>query len=216
MVDASAVRGLYVITDTTVNHDDALVSMVRQALEGGAAVVQYRDKSDAHERRRREAEALLALCRQYRALLVINDDVELAAAIGAPAVHLGRDDDDPARARARLGSHVVIGVSCYGSLERADQLTAAGADYLAFGSVFPSPTKPEAVAVPLATLAIAAERYRQPLVAIGGITPDNAGPVVAAGVDAVAVISGVFAAPDPRLAAARITALFDSGAAGDA
>ena len=216
MADASAVRGLYAITDTTGHQNDALVSVVREALEGGAAVVQYRDKSSDNDRRRREAEALLALCRQYRALFVINDDVELAAAIAAPAVHLGRDDDDPGQARVRLGRDVVIGVSCYGSPERADQLAAAGADYLAFGSVFPSPTKPEAVPVPLATLSAAAQRYRQPVVAIGGITPDNAGPVVAAGVDAVAVISGVFAAADPRLAAARIAALFDSGAAGGA
>ena len=216
MADASAVGGLYAITDTDGHRGNALMSVVREVLEGGAAVVQYRDKSSDHGRRRQEAAALLALCRQYRALFVVNDDVELAAAIGAPAVHLGRDDDDPAQARARLGSQVVIGVSCYGSLERADHQAAAGADYLAFGSVFPSPTKPEAVPVPLATLTAAAERYRQPVVAIGGITPDNAGPVVTAGVDAVAVISGVFAAPDPRLAAARIAGLFHSGTPGGA
>ncbi len=212
MADASPVRGLYVITDTTRHRGDALTRACAQALAGGARVLQYRDKSSDDDRRRAEAQELLALCREYRALFVVNDDVALAAAVGAPAVHLGRDDAALATARERLGPGVLIGGSCYGSLERGDRLAAAGADYLAFGSVFPSPTKPEAATVTLGTLSAAVARYRQPVVAIGGITPDNAAAVLDTGVAAVAVISGVFAAPDPEAAAARVAGLFGGAA----
>jgi thiamine-phosphate pyrophosphorylase len=121
-----------------------LVETCAQALEGGARVLQYRDKTRDASRRLDEARALQSLCARFAVPLIVNDDVELAAAIGAAGVHLGEDDDDLAPARARLGAQAIIGVSCYDSLERARHFAAAGADYLAFGAFFPSPTKPHA------------------------------------------------------------------------
>jgi thiamine-phosphate pyrophosphorylase len=148
---------------------------------------------------------LAALCANHRVPLIVNDDVDLAAAIGAAGVHLGKDDADIAAARSRLGSGAIIGVSCYDSLERARDL--AGADYLAFGAFFVSPTKPSARrAAP--DLLHAARAFGKPLVAIGGITPDNAPALVAAGADFVAAISGVFGQSDVEDAARRYATLF--------
>jgi len=197
-------RGLYAITDGS---RPGLLAAVEGALEGGAAVVQYRDKSGDQERRQTEATELLARCRRFGVPLIINDDVELAAAIGADGVHLGEHDGDIDAARTRLGAAAVIGVSCYDSLDRARQLADAGADYLAFGAFFPSPTKPLARRADVSLLRAAAS-LGLPLVAIGGITPDNAQPLIEAGADFVAAISGVFAASDPSAAARRYANLF--------
>jgi thiamine-phosphate pyrophosphorylase len=197
-------RGLYAITD---GPRADLVGACTAALEGGAAVLQYRDKTSDHARRRDEARALAALCTRHRMPLIVNDDVELAAGIGAAGVHLGEHDADIAAARSRLGNGAIIGVSCYDSLERARDLAAAGADYLAFGAFFPSPTKPQARrATP--DLLRAARAFGKPLVAIGGITPDNAADLIAAGADFVAVVSGVFRQPDVTDAARRYASLF--------
>jgi thiamine-phosphate pyrophosphorylase len=197
-------RGLYAITD---GPRADLVGACTAALEGGAAVLQYRDKTSDHACRRDEARALAALCTRHRMPLIVNDDVELAAGIGAAGVHLGEDDADIAAARSRLGNGAIIGVSCYDSLERARDLAAAGADYLAFGAFFPSPTKPQARrATP--DLLRAARAFGKPLVAIGGITPDNAADLIAAGADFVAVVSGVFRQPDVTDAARRYASLF--------
>jgi thiamine-phosphate pyrophosphorylase len=197
-------RGLYAITD---GPRADLVGACTAALEGGAAVLQYRDKTSDHARRRDEARALAALCTRHRMPLIVNDDVELAAGIGAAGVHLGEHDADIAAARSRLGNGAIIGVSCYDSLERARDLAAAGADYLAFGAFFPSPTKPQARrATP--DLLRAARAFGKPLVAIGGITPDNAADLIAAGADFVAVVSGVFGQPDVTDAARRYASLF--------
>lgn len=197
-------RGLYAITD---GPRADLSAACEAALRGGAAVVQYRDKTTDHARRRSEAAALAALCARFGAPLIVNDDVELAAATGASGVHLGEHDGDIAAARARLGERAIIGVSCYDSLARARDLAAAGADYLAFGAFFPSPSKPHARrATP--ELLRAAKSLGKPLVAIGGITPDNATPLIEAGGDFIAAISGVFAAGDPEAAARRYTVLF--------
>jgi thiamine-phosphate pyrophosphorylase len=197
-------RGLYAITD---GPRVDLVDACAAALEGGAAVLQYRDKTPHRARRRDEAIALATLCARHRVPLIINDDVELAAAAGAAGVHLGENDADIAAARIRLGSDAIIGVSCYDSLERARELAAAGADYLAFGAFFPSPTKPNARrATP--DLLRAALAFGKPLVAIGGITPDNARPLIAAGADFVAAISGVFDQSDVAAAARRYAMLF--------
>jgi thiamine-phosphate pyrophosphorylase len=195
--------GLYAITD---GPRDDLLEVCAAALQGGAAILQYRDKTLDHARRLDEAWALAALCARNHAALIINDDVELAAQVGA-GVHLGEHDGDLAHARARLGPDAIIGVSCYDSLERARNLAAAGADYLAFGAFFASPTKPDARRA-TAQLLRAARDLRKPLVAIGGITPDNAREVIAAGADFVAVVSGVFAADDVRAAAQRYAKLF--------
>jgi thiamine-phosphate pyrophosphorylase len=197
-------HGLYVITD---GPRAGLLEACAAALRGGAAVVQYRDKTTDHARRRSEAAALVALCARFGAPLIVNDDVELAAAIGAAGVHLGEDDADIALARERLGADVIIGVSCYDSLERAQRLAQSGADYLAFGAFFSSPTKPQARHVTL-DLLVAARALRKPLVAIGGITPDNAQPLLDAGANFLAVVSGVFANADPENAARGYTDLF--------
>ena len=196
--------GLYAITD---GPRPDLRAAVERALEGGAAIVQYRDKSGDGERRRAESADLLALCRRFGAPLIVNDDVELAATIGADGVHLGQDDGGIDAARTRLGPSAIIGVSCYDSLDRARQLAAAGADYLAFGAFFPSPTKPLARSAHTGLLRDA-KALCLPLVAIGGITPDNAQPLIDAGADFVAAISGVFASADPCAAARRYANLF--------
>jgi len=195
---------LYAITD---GPRPDLYSAVESALNGGAAILQYRDKSGESERRHAEAASLLAACRRFGVPLIVNDDVDLAAAIGADGVHLGEHDGDIDAARTRLGAAAIIGVSCYDSLDRARQLAAAGADYLAFGAFFPSPTKPLARRAG-AGLLRDAKSLGLPLVAIGGITPDNAQPLIEAGADFVAAISGVFAAADPFAAARRYANLF--------
>jgi thiamine-phosphate pyrophosphorylase len=197
-------RGLYAITD---GPRPDLHAAVESALNGGAAILQYRDKSAESERRHAEAASLLAACRRFGIPLIVNDDVDLAAAIGADGVHLGEHDGGIDAARTRLGAAAIIGVSCYDSLDRARQLAAAGADYLAFGAFFPSPTKPLARRAG-AGLLRDAKSLGLPLVAIGGITPDNAQPLIEAGADFVAAISGVFAAADPSAAARRYANLF--------
>jgi thiamine-phosphate pyrophosphorylase len=197
-------RGLYAITD---GPRPDLLAVVEAALRGGAALLQYRDKTADAARRASEARALRALCAHHDVPFVVNDDIELALAAGADGVHLGEDDGDIAAARMRLGAAAIIGASCYASPARARQLAAAGADYLAFGAFFPSSTKPNARrAAP--DLLREAKPLGLPLVAIGGITPDNAQPLVAAGADYLAAISGVFAQVDPEAAARRYAALY--------
>lgn len=197
--------GLYAITD---GPRVDLLAVARAALEGGAAVLQYRDKTREAARRQREAGALVGLCHGFDVPLVVNDDVELARACGAAGVHLGEDDMDIAGARMALGSGAIIGASCYDSLERARDAAQAGADYLAFGAFFPTSTK--AVTRHAApSLLRQARQFGLPLVAIGGITPDNGGPLIAAGADFLAVISALFDAKDVRIAARRFAALFD-------
>lgn len=187
--------------------------MVRAALEGGVALLQYRDKTRDHERRLREACALVAPCREFGVPLIINDDVELARASGAAGLHLGEDDAGIAEARAALGDDAIIGVSCYDSLQRARDAAGAGADYLAFGAFFPTSTK---AVTRHATPALLHEsrEFGLPRVAIGGITPDNGGPLIAAGADFLAAISGVFGANDVRAAARRYAELFDTDQGG--
>jgi thiamine-phosphate pyrophosphorylase len=197
-------RGLYAITD---GPRPDLVDACAAALEGGAAILQYRDKSTDRNRRLREAEALQALCARRGVPLIVNDDVELAHAVGAAGVHLGEDDGDFAVARTRLGASAIIGVSCYDSLARARQFAAAGADYVAFGAFHPSPTKPAARRADPSLLTDAAT-FGVARVAIGGITPDNARLLIDAGADAVAVITAVFGARDVRAAARRFADLF--------
>lgn len=202
------VRGLYAITDAGGQGPEALVARVEPVLAAGARVLQYRDKSSDAERRYREALALVQACRKHDVLFIVNDDIDLAEACGAGGVHLGQDDGSITEARRRLGSDAVIGVSCYASLERAQRMQDAGADYLAFGAVYPSTTKPAAAHADATLLREARARFSLPLVAIGGITAANAAEVVAAGIDAVAVIQGLFGASDPALEAQRIAALF--------
>lgn len=197
-------RGLYAITD---GPRADLIDVCAAATAGGAAMLQYRDKTRDNVRRREEAGALATLCARNGIPLIINDDIELAAEVGAAGVHLGEDDADIASARARLGPRAIVGVSCYDSIERARELAAAGADYLAFGAFFASPTKPNARVATLQLLRDA-KVLNRPLVAIGGITAANGAALIDAGADFLAVISGVFGAPDVREAALGISALF--------
>lgn len=204
--------GLYAITDSTLTPGEALLPAVAAALRGGARVIQYRDKGADLQRRRDEAAALVALCAAHDALLIVNDDVELAAAVGAAGVHLGRDDPDLRAARRRLGDAAILGVSCYNQLPRAAAAAAAGADYVAFGRFFPSRTKPDAVAAAPELLSAARRAIGLPLVAIGGITPDNGAQLLAAGADLLAVIHAVFGQPDIEAAARRFAQLFNQDA----
>lgn len=206
-----SITGLYAVTPERID-EERLLQRAGQALSGGARILQYRDKSDQPARRTRRARALAALCRAHDALFIVNDDVELAARSGAHGVHLGRDDAPLAQARSALGAQALIGASCYADLARAEQALRAGADYLAFGSFFSSAVKPGAVRAPLQVLREARLRFALPLVAIGGITPDNAAPLIEAGADAVAVVTALFEAPDTLAAARSFSRLFSARA----
>ena len=201
------IKGLYAVTpdeaDTAV-----LVSKVETVLAAGARVLQYRNKQADNELRREQAAALQRACRQWDALLIINDDVALARAIDADGVHVGRDDLALEKARAELGRDKIVGVSCYDDLMLAHAAAVQGADYVAFGSFFASSVKSGAVRAPLSVLHDA-RRLGVPVVAIGGITLANAGELIAAGADAVAVISAVFGAPDTAAATRGFCRLFE-------
>lgn len=201
-------RGLYAITPDRDFAADMLESAAAAAIQGGAAAIQYRRKNGSG-RHHEQARALLGICRRSRVPLIINDDVALAVEIGADGVHVGRDDADATSVRSALGPDAIVGVSCYASTARAVEAAAAGADYVAFGSFYPSLTKPGATPCPAAVLREARERVSLPLVAIGGITAENGGALVEAGADLLAVIQDVFGHADVRSAAARLAALFD-------
>jgi thiamine-phosphate pyrophosphorylase len=200
------VKGLYAITPDVAS-TDMLTRMVAQALEGGIALLQYRNKLADAALRREQALALLRLTRPRRVPLIINDDVALAAAIDADGAHVGRDDGDVAAARRMLPGKL-LGTSCYASLEAARNAVAEGADHVAFGSVFASGTKPGATRAPLEIFA-RARALGVPLVAIGGITLENASLAVAAGADCLAVIADLFGAPDIAGRAARYRIHFE-------
>lgn len=186
-------RGLYAITDSQLLAGDRLLPWVEAALAGGARLLQYRDKSGDAARRLDEASQLQALCQQYDAQLLINDDLPLAARLGV-GVHLGRDDGCLREARQQLGPQAIIGATCHASLEHAEQAIADGASYVAFGRFFQSTTKPGAPAATAELLQQARARFAVPIVAIGGITLDNAPSLLASGADLLAVIHGLFGA----------------------
>ena len=198
-------QGLYVITDGSTG--DVLLDKVEQALRGGAALVQYRDKSMDATRRGQEAAALRDLCHHYHALFIVNDDVVLAKTVQADGVHVGRDDSALRAARDYLGKSTLIGVSCYNRLALALDAAAQGADYIAFGSFFPSTTKPDAPRAKLELLQQARQQIALPICAIGGITLDNAPSLLANGADMLAVITDVFNSSDIVQQATRYQAL---------
>ncbi len=200
------VSGLYAITPGLAD-STLLIGKVDAALRGGACVVQYRNKAADEQLRHEQALAIARLCRGAGACFIVNDSIKLARDVAADGVHLGKDDDGVDAARALLGPAKLIGVSCYNQLWRARDAVAQGADYVAFGSFFPSPTKPGTVTASRDLLR-AAKKFPLPIVAIGGITPENAAGLIEAGADAVAVVSAVFDAPDVERAARRIAGLF--------
>jgi thiamine-phosphate pyrophosphorylase len=196
--------GLYAITG---GPRADLLHVVQEALAGGARLLQYRDLSDDHPRRRAEAQAIKRLCDEYGTPLLINGDAALAQAVGAAGVHLGETSEDLTSARERLGPQAIVGVSCFDSLERARTMVAAGASYVSFGAFFTSPTLPHARLVPLELLRQSAA-LGVPRVAIGGITAENGAALVDAGADYLAAISAVFGHADVRAAARRLADLF--------
>ena len=199
-------RGIYAVTPEHRSGAE-LAAAVASAVEHGVRAVQYRDKSQDPDRRRSDAEALLSVCRARRVPLIVNDDVNLALAVGADGVHLGRDDEALAAARTRLGDDAIIGVSCYDEPDRALAAADGGASYVAFGSFFPSVTKPGAVRATTGLVAAVRPRIGVPIVAIGGITPENAPPLLESGVDLLAVVNAIFGAPDIARAVRRLARL---------
>lgn len=205
---SARIAGLYAITPDLADTDD-LLYRVRAALAGGARVLQYRNKTAALELRLTQARALQSLCTARGVPLIINDHLDVALAVDAAGLHLGGDDGDIAAARARLGPGKLLGASCYNRLELAEAAVAAGADHVAFGSFFASSVKPDAVRPPLDLVSNAKKRLAVPIVGIGGITPGNSPQLLSAGIDAIAVISAVFAAPDIEAAAREFQSLFE-------
>lgn len=202
-------RGLYAISQDTAD-TGALLDWATAVIDGGAVCLQYRDKHGSASLRRRQARRLADLCRTRSATFIVNDDVDLAHDCGADGVHLGEDDGELDTARGRLGIGALIGMSCYSDPQRAQRLADQGADYLAFGAFFASASKPTARHANHSILA-PARALRRPLVAIGGITPDNGGGLIAAGADLLAVIAGLAGSPEQAFAAARrYAALFDT------
>lgn len=185
-------RGLYAITDSQLLAGK-LLPFVEAALKGGVKLLQYRDKSTDEARRLREAEALRELCNRYGAALIINDDAELAARLSV-GLHLGQSDGSLSAARALLGRHAIIGGTCHAQLELAVEAAKEGASYVAFGRFFDSTTKPGAPAATVELLQAAKARINLPIVAIGGVTLDNAPELIAHGASMVAVVHGLFGA----------------------
>ena len=219
MTMSAAIRGLYAITPDEADTPE-LIRKVRAALEGGAAMIQYRNKPADAALRRAQAGALAQLCRQHGVPLIINDHLELALEVAADGLHLGAEDGDIAAARRALGRDRLLGASCYNRFELALAARAAGADHVAFGAAFVSPTKPGAVHAPLALYRRARAELGMPVVAIGGITGGNAAALIEAGADSIAVITALFGARDSdvgdskvgdiRATARKLSSLFGS------
>jgi thiamine-phosphate pyrophosphorylase len=200
-------RGLYAITDETLIPEIQFHHIIKQALQGGAGIIQYRDKSNNLEKRKKQGTELRMLCDQYGALFIINDDLELAKRVNADGVHLGENDASISEARALLGKNAIIGVSCYNQLELAIKAESEGANYIAFGAFFASPTKPKARTAELDLIIKAKRRLTAPVCAIGGINLNNAKEVFDAGADMVAIIGGLFAQPNIKAVSRQITDL---------
>jgi thiamine-phosphate pyrophosphorylase len=199
-------RGLYAITQTINKSGDTIIDEVEAAIQGGAVIVQYRDKNPADAPFL--AKELVKICHQHKVPLIVNDDVELAVMVGADGVHIGKEDGAIAQARKRLGNNAIIGVSCYNFIELAIEAQTQGATYVAFGRFFPSSSKPLAAPAQLETLQQAKLRLNIPIVAIGGILPENGAQLLAAGADLLAVIGGLFDS-EPEQSARAYQALFN-------
>ena len=203
---------LYVILDRTVAGGRDLDAILEAALDGGAEMIQLREKTWHSGQVYPLAQRLRARCRAAGVPFIVNDRVDLAVAVEADGVHLGQDDLPPAAARRLLRPGMILGLSTH-SVEQARAAQRAGADYVAVGSMFPTTSKPAFELVGPALAREVRPLVRVPLVAIGGITPENAGEVIAAGADGVAVISAVCASPDPRAAARRFIAAIEAARA---
>lgn len=200
-------KGLYIVTPDW-DDTDRLVTVTEQALQGGAALVQYRHKTADAAQRREQATRLLTLCRQHRIPFIVNDYVDLCRELDADGIHVGGTDAPVAEVRRMVGPDKIVGASCYGSLELAEEAQQAGASYIAFGGFYPSRVKQYPVTTPVATITQAKNRWTVPVVVIGGMTVDNSRALITAGADMVAAVSAVYQADDPRATAAQFVGLF--------
>lgn len=201
------IKGLYAITPDLADLNQLLLS-VRLALQGGARVLQYRNKTADAGLRLQQALALRELTREFGTTFIVNDDAQLAAQVDADGVHLGGEDSSIAAARALLGNQRLIGVSCYNRGSLAQEGVRQGADYVAFGAFFTSSVKPSAVKAEVSLLHSVRSELNVPIVAIGGITQQNGAALIAAGADALAVISALWTAPDIKASAQEFSSLF--------
>lgn len=201
-------KGLYAITDCENLTFDSLLDKTRQILEGGIGALQYRDKSAGSQLRKERAMALQAICKQHRVPFLINDDIQLALDIEADGVHIGKYDAGLQEARQLVGQDFIIGVSCYNDIKQAETAQAMGADYIAFGAFYPTTTKQQTVPAKPALLSQGKDVLHIPLVAIGGITPDNGGTLVEAGADMLAVISSIYSSAEPTQTILQFNKLF--------
>lgn len=208
----NSLRGLYAITPETAD-GARLLENVEAVLAGGGRIVQYRDKNSAMPERVARAHALRKLTDRFAATLLINDDIALAFLVKADGVHLGADDGNLTAARAILGPDRILGASCYADFRAAQAAAIAGADYVAFGAVYPSPTKPKAPLAAADLFCRAKTTLTAARCAIGGITRDNASPLINAGADLLAVITDLFEAPDITARAAAYQRLFEEPSA---
>ena len=202
-------KGLYAITDDHLIPEEHFSQAVESALQGGAKIIQYRDKSSNQQKRLQQASTLNALCKQYQALCIINDDIELTKAVNADGVHLGKDDALITLARQQLGENAIIGISCYNDLNLAIAAEKNSADYVAFGAMFSSSTKPEAINADMALIPEAKQTLSIPVCAIGGITDSNIQQLIQQGVDMTAVINSLFSAGNIKDAANRLSKNFE-------
>lgn len=205
----SVIKGLYAITPDEQN-TERMLAKVEAALQGGISVLQYRNKLANHKLQTQQARALLPLCRQYEVPFIINDSIKLCLTLDADGVHLGADDGNLAKARARLGNHKLLGASCYNRFDLAVSAQQLGADYVAFGACFASSTKPNAPVAGLDLFTQAKTELKVPSVAIGGITLENAALAIAAGANSIAVINAIFNADDVKSTSQQFTKLFQS------
>ena len=201
-------KGLYAITDEQLITEERFSEAIESALQGGTRIIQYRDKSNNHQKRLQQAKTLRSLCKQYQALCIINDDIDLARAVNADGVHLGKDDVDLADARQKLGDDVIIGISCYNDINLALTAESNSADYVAFGTMFSSPTKPDAVCATPDIISLAKQQLTIPVCAIGGITDKNISQLVKHHTDMAAVISSLFSAENIEHAAHKLNKQF--------
>ncbi len=198
-------KGLYAITESNSKN---LIENVTLALKGGIKILQYRNKQASSQQKQQEAQALAALCKKFNTPFIINDDIQLAQKVRADGVHLGRDDGSILAARAQLGDKAMIGVTCYQDIEIARQAEKLGANYVAFGSFFASPTKPQAPRAGIKLLQQAKQEISLPICCIGGITLDNASTLIDNGADMIAVISSLFATDNITATAQQFTRKF--------
>lgn len=204
-----SLRGLYAITDEKLIPEGGFAHAVEAAIKGGARVVQLRDKNSSADETAGKGKTLAAIARRYGVPFIINDSPEIAKKAGADGVHLGGGDKTVCEARELLGGGAIIGVSCYGDIERAVAAEKAGADYAAFGTPYFTPTKPGRKPTPFEVLREAKAKLTIPVFAIGGITPENAADVLKTGVDGIAAITAVFGEKDPETAARKLAGFFD-------